>query len=152
MKNLNLSILMLSSLSIVMAISCNTTKQTDTHTDMNAELVEKYWKLIEIDGKKIEPSDQRRKEPHIIFKAAANRVNGNGGCNGFSGSYTLEENNRLVISQVMATKMACENMEIEDQMFRALNAVRAYTVQGDTLLLKDESETILARFEVVYLR
>lgn len=151
MKNLNNSILMLS-FSIVMAISCHTTKKTDTHTSMNAELIEKYWKLIEINGKKIEPSDKWSKEPHIIFKAAANRVNGNGGCNGFSGSYTLDENNRLVISQVMATKMACENMEIEDQLFGALNAVRAYSVQGDTLLLKDESETTLARFEVVYLK
>jgi heat shock protein HslJ len=61
-----------------------------------------------------------RKEPHMILQVAESRVVGNGGCNGFSGTYQLDsKSNRLRFSPLMATKMAClegERMKMEDQL------------------------------------
>jgi len=63
--------------------SSSITKQTDGIT-------EKYWKLVEINGKPLVWGDDTKREPHIILKDEGNRVIGNGGCNTLSGSYEID--------------------------------------------------------------
>ena len=117
-------------------------------------ITEKYWKLIELNGNPVVNDDTLNREPYIIFKAD-NRINGTGGCNIFNGSYELQEStNRIKMSQVMSSMMACANMEIEGELLRILQSVDNYTLSADgtTLSLNKARMAPLARFEVVYLK
>jgi heat shock protein HslJ len=116
-------------------------------------IVEKYWKLTELNGKPLGTDRTFNKEPHVIFKMTDNRVIGNGGCNSFTGSYELKDPNRITISKVAATQMACmNNMDIESQLFKVLETADNYNLVGDTLVLNKARMAPLARFQVVYLK
>jgi heat shock protein HslJ len=117
-------------------------------------ITERYWRLIEIRGVQIEGSSGFSQEPHIIFQTEDNRIVGNGGCNGFGGSYEIQAGNRISFSQVFSTQMACLNMEVEGQFLQILSEVDNFTVSpdGNYLSLNRARMAPLARFEVVYLR
>ena len=117
---------------------------------LNTAILEKYWKLTELSGRPVSVSAAMNKEPHIIFREKDNRVNGNGGCNSFSGTYTLRSNDRLTLSKIMSTLMACPQMETENEFFKVLQMADNYFVSGDTLILNKARMAPLARFQAVY--
>jgi len=105
--------------------SSSVTKQTEGIT-------EKYWKLIEINGKPVVWDDDAKREAFIILKDDDNRVNGNGGCNTLFGTYEIERTtNRIKFSQMASTMMACLNMEIENELKRALEMADNYSLSAD---------------------
>lgn len=114
-------------------------------------LSEKYWKLVALNGQPVTKSAGQTKEPHLIFRAAGMRVNGNGGCNSFMGSYELLPGNRIRFSKMAATLMACSDMEIESRFSKVLEMADNYYLSGDTLILNRAKMAPLAKFEVVYL-
>ena len=100
------------------------------------------------------PFDTPR-EAFIILKDEDNRVNGNGGCNTLFGTYEIERTtNRIKFSQMASTMMACLNMEIENELKRALEMADNYSLSADGkyLSLNRARMAPLAGFEVVYLR
>ncbi|NDV46795.1 META domain-containing protein [Paludibacter sp. 221] len=117
-----------------------------------SDIIEKYWKLIEVNGKEVKTSENQAKEAHFILKLENNRVNGNGGCNSFFGTYVIKNGNRISFSQMGSTMMACLNMETESQFMRALEMTDNYTVNGDTLSLNRARMAPLARFVAVYMQ
>jgi heat shock protein HslJ len=119
---------------------------------LNTAILEKYWKLTELQGRPINVNAGMTSEPHIIFKEKDNRVNGNGGCNSFSGSYTLKSNDGISLSKIISTLMACSQMDTESDFFKVLEMADSYIVSGDTLVLKKDRMTPLARFEAVYFK
>ena len=147
---------------LVLSMSaCRNTRQLSVSNANNAitsqvgvdqNLVEKYWKLLELNGNPITPANNA-KEVHIIFHTEGNRFSGDAGCNRIMGSYQTKENNKLVLSPAATTMMMCINMEIENSFLKALEMVDSYSVQNDTLTLyQAETTTPLARFVAVYLR
>ncbi|MFT3947128.1 MAG: META domain-containing protein [Agriterribacter sp.] len=115
-------------------------------------LLEKYWKLIELNGKPIDTAKQN-KEPYIILKLFNNRFIGNGGCNNFSGNYTLPGNGRIELSQAISTRMACLNgMETETKLHQVLGNIDTYIISDDTLSITKARMAPLAKFQAVYLR
>lgn len=118
------------------------TKETNT-------LTEKYWKLIEINGKTVKSSE---KEAHFILKAADNRITGNSGCNSFAGSFEQQPGNRISFSKIASTRMACMDMSIEDQLFNILSTIDNFSLNEGILSLNRARMAPLARFEVVYLK
>lgn len=117
-------------------------------------ITEKYWKLIEINGKPVAITGQMRREPFIILRNESSRVTGNGGCNTLTGSYELGPANRIKFSQVVATRMFCPDMETETEMMKIFNDADNYAISADgkNLSLNKAEMAPLARFEVVYLR
>ena len=120
-------------------------------TKTDTDLVDKYWKLLELYGNPISPADESR-EAHIIFHTDDNRFSGSTGCNRMMGSYRLEENSRIILSSVATSMMLCIDMETENTFKQALEAVENYSVRGDTLTLSHAGQASLAKFVVVYLR
>ncbi len=49
----------------------------------------------------------------------------------------------------MSTKMACENMDVEYGLSKALSAADNYSLQGDNLSLNKARMAPLARFKAV---
>ena len=64
----------------------------------------------------------------------------------FFGNYTLGADSQVTISQIGATKMACPDMSIEQQLFQLLPKVRSYERNGENLLLKNADGNTSARF------
>ena len=133
-------------------ISCNNAKESkpadETPNDIHTAppILDKEWKLVEVNGKAIPAVADSIRHAHMILLSADNRVNGNGGCNSFSGGYTLSEGNGIKFSQVASTKMACANMEDESQFFNALEMADNYTLSHDTLSLNKAKMAPLAKF------
>lgn len=113
----------------------------------------KYWKLIEVNGTAVMPDANRKKEPHIIFHTNDKRVTGSGGCNTFTGTFQMAADNRISFSPLAATKMFCNNtQQTEDLMLNALQNTDSYYLRGDTLQLVKGRMSPLAKFVAVYLR
>ena len=121
--------------------------KTDYETDIRAI----YWKLIEINGQSVSEKWEKGREPHIIFDAAENRVYGSGGCNRFFGTYELLDGQRISFSPIGATRMACENMEIEKALFEIFQRVDNYSLAEKRLSLQKAKMAPAAVFEAIYL-
>jgi heat shock protein HslJ len=68
------------------------------------------------------------------------------------GTYELQPGNRIRFTKMAGTLMACQNMEIEDQLRKVLEMADNYNLDGDKLVLNKARMAPLARFEAVYLR
>jgi heat shock protein HslJ len=113
------------------------------------ELINTYWKLMELGGKPVAVTDNQR-EPYIVLRPDPKQVNGSGGCNRLFGSYETSGStgNSLTFGGVGSTKMACPSgMETEAAFLPALGRVARWHITGQQLELSDSSGTLLARFE-----
>ena len=126
-------------------------EQNSALVNINQNLTEKYWKLLELYGSPITPANNS-KEAHIIFHIEDNRFSGDAGCNKFTGNYQIQDNARIVFSQTVATKMMCLDMDMETKFLQMLEIADSYSVRGDTMTLNRAKMAPLARFVVVYLR
>ena len=88
----------------------------------------------------------------ILFSKNSNRIIGNGGCNSISGEYKIESLNRITLSKMISTKMACPRMELEGEFLEALQKADNFNVVGDMLMLNKARMAPLARFKAVYLK
>lgn len=118
--------------------------------DTDNVVAEKYWKLIELNGKAIAPADNDEREAHFVLHGADGTISGSTGCNRLFGEYTLVGDS-LKISVPMITRMACFDIDYEQEYLDALTQCDNYAVQEGVLTLL-EGETPLAQFAAVYLR
>ena len=122
-------------------------------TKITEGISNKYWKLIELNGKAIVPFENGKREPHMILHTDGNRISGNTGCNSFSGTYDLKEPNRISFAPMAVTKMFCTTgMETETQLLKVFQTTDSYYVSGDSLQLIRARMAPLARFVAVYLK
>lgn len=124
--------------------------QPDANSSKAAGPMEKYWKLVEINGQSV-PTLKR--EPHFILKTEGQRVSGFGGCNNFGGSHEIDAaRSRIRFHDIASTKMACEDgMAVENAFHQALSQADGYLQNGDQLTLT-QGGTPLARLNAVYMR
>ncbi len=110
-------------------------------------LAKTHWKLIELNGKKIR--QKGKKDFFIQLNSKDGRFHGYAGCNSFSGTYAMPKSFEIAFSNIVSTRMACENMDLESALMKTLEEVDSYTIKGNILLLKKEKRTTLAKFEAV---
>ena len=109
-------------------------------------LVDNSWRLIEIDGKPIQLSEDQ-KNPFVHLQTRNNRMQGFAGCNRFSGTY-LVKGSIFLFNKMIRSRMACvDGIEMEENFFRALSATDGYHIEGDILELRDRSGKVLARLQ-----
>ncbi len=115
---------------------------------MADELTNKRWKLIEINGKPVKPDATTQKEPDMTFAMDKLQVSGNGGCNGYSGSFILRPGSRIAFSGMISTMMACPDMSTETQLHKVFETADNYSINAkkDTLSLNKARMAPLARF------
>ncbi len=121
-----------------------------TKLDGNS-VVEKYWKLLEINGQLVS-INEGSKEPHIILKAHNNSLIGNAGCNNIMGNFELNQEGGVIkFSKVASTMMACQDMETEGKLLKALPDVDSFTTDGEHLNLSSSQNGTTLKFKAVYL-
>jgi len=113
-------------------------------------LLNKYWKLVELNGQAIKTTEGARREMHFILKVNG-QLQAHGGCNSISGNYKLQEDQkRIQFTSLMSTKMACPNLGKEQEFLKVLGNVDNYSISGDKLSLQKAKMAPQARFEAVY--
>ncbi|MDR2206464.1 MAG: META domain-containing protein [Flavobacteriaceae bacterium] len=108
--------------------SCSSVPKNKTKTQPS--LLNTNWTLAEtLRGKKI---------PTLSIENG--RISGNAGCNNYFGEVLLDPTTgNFSVSKVGSTKMACDNMSIEDNFLKLLSQVNKYAVNGNALeLYKDD--------------
>ena len=83
-----------------------------------------------------------RRDAFIEFRINEKRFAGNGGCNQINGNYSVDKNN-IHFSEVISTKMSCEDIAFENTFLDLLNKVDRFEQKEDRLLLKRKRETLL---------
>ncbi len=99
------------------------------------------WALEDIGGRGV--IDRARTE---LVLTAEERAAGSGGCNRFTGGYTLDGPS-LSFGTLAATQMACAPavMEQERRFFTAIAEVRGWRIEQGRLLLTDAGGGVLLR-------
>jgi putative lipoprotein len=110
-----------------------------------------YWKLTRLGESPVQVGEGQR-EPHLILAEGKTRVSGSGGCNRFTGGFTLK-GDKLRFSRMASTMMACvDGMEQEGRFFRELARVAHYRIAAEQLELLDDSGATVMQFTAVALR
>src|SRR6185312_6294856 len=116
----------------------------DATTLVKAPLQETHWTLVELMGKPVTDTPER-KEMYLILHKDQNRVEGNGGCNAFSGTYVLK-NNEISFGPLVSTKVFCPALTYENEFFKALSTANHYYLKSDTLSLTKGKIMRVAKF------
>lgn len=71
-------------------------------------------------------------------------VEGNSGCNGFNGDYTVD-GDRITFGQIVSTAMACEEplMRQEELVYRVLTDSTAFQIDGKTLTITNDDMMLM---------
>ncbi|MBW8523592.1 META domain-containing protein [Chryseobacterium chendengshani] len=72
------------------------------------------------------------------------KVNGNAGCNSYFGTLSSDAaTGTFTASQLGSTKMACENMSVEQNFMSMMQKANKYVVSGNTLELYQDNLLLL---------
>ncbi|MEC5166764.1 heat shock protein HslJ [Flavobacterium sp. PL11] len=135
----------------IFSIVCCNTIMNISKADNDNNITEKYWKLKTLQGRQVSMTKNQEREIFITLKKADNTVIGFAGCNILSGSYTLDEGNRINFRNVAVTIRACPDVNInESEFLEAFELADNYTIVNDVLTL-NIARAPLAVFEAVYM-
>lgn len=116
--------------------------------EYNSYILNKYWRLIEINGG--EPIySEGNSEVNISFSSDA-KIFGSLGCNNFNAIFTFDKGNKISISNILQTKKMCLDMTIEEEMKMFFEQIKAYDIVDGKLIFKNGENKILAKFEEIY--
>lgn len=98
------------------------------------------WTLTHLEGEAVADGVTAT----LLLEGEGRRATGSGGCNRFTGTYTLAGGS-LVFGGVAATRMACPSpaLEVEEAYFRLLGMVGSYRTAGSGLELLGEEGPLL---------
>jgi heat shock protein HslJ/uncharacterized lipoprotein NlpE involved in copper resistance len=114
-------------------------------------IAEKYWLLIELNGKVLEPT-KHIQQMHVMLKLKDSKVYGYGGCNRFSGHFELLDGNRIVFTKMLNSLITCKNNEQERAFLQVFELANTYAIHNDTLSLTKSRMPSMAKFKAVYMR
>ncbi len=123
-------------ISLIFGISSCRTKDKITQLSGN-------WSVIMIDDTSLNPKDFIKGLPVVTFDAAKKMISGYTGCNDFTGDATYAENT-IEVGELIATKIACPDMEVEKRLLEILNnQIINFSFEGNTLILTNKSDSKL---------
>ncbi len=82
----------------------------------------------------------------LNFESEEKQINGSGGCNSYFGSYSIDSNCRLKITELGATEMACLDpilMQQEQNYFNILQDAESIQVEGEELHISGSSGVLV---------
>lgn len=125
MKNITSILLLI--VGIVFMGSCRSPKNVvNTFNDFEGE-----WRVSELNGVSMHPADSRQV---ISFDTVRKLMSGNAGCNRMSGSveYNPTQPKLIKFMRIATTRMACPDMESENELLEALRQVVRFEPVGGT--------------------
>jgi len=121
-----------------------------TGTRSTAELLNTYWKLMQL-GDQVIDTPAGAREINFVLQSENQRVTGFSGCNRMMGSYVLD-GAKIRFEQMAGTLMACvPDLELEREFLAMFALVARWEISGESLRLLDSQGKSLATFESRYL-
>lgn len=141
-------VLSLSLLLCICLLGCKSqdTSQKSSSTEATT-FVGTTWVLTKLNGDLVNLDSPELEQPYLTLNENDNSVGGNGGCNGFGGTYTLEDDQTIAFSQLLSTLKHCEDRGIEAVFMSNLEKAKKYILLDNELTFKDENGYVLATFE-----
>jgi len=115
--------------------SCKTTASLKTMD------LEGKWVLKTFNGQDVK-SVFAGKTPTIIFNLSEGRINGTGGCNNYSGAFTLK-GNEFSAPNLASTMMMCIQANQESQFLQALGEVSKLSMKNGELIFTQGEKQVL---------
>ncbi|MCC3159327.1 META domain-containing protein [Hymenobacter sp. 15J16-1T3B] len=110
------------------------------------------WVLRQLGNEPVRlPADSR--EIDLLLRTDEGRVQGNAGCNRFSGTYEQPTPEQVRFGKLLTTRMACPVLDVETRYVAALGQATYFRISGDTLRLypgPPADTAPLLRLEAVY--
>jgi copper homeostasis protein (lipoprotein) len=124
-------------------------EQTCAREAAEPSLVNTFWRIAELGSDAVVPPEGGR-EPFLVLREDS--FNASVGCNMMRGGYEAGDGT-LAFGAAASTMMACpEPLDgWERSLAETLGATASYALEGDRLVLRDESGAPLAGFRAVYL-
>jgi heat shock protein HslJ len=120
----------------------------DKPTPGTAALRDTRWVLRELAGRPAAPTQEER---FLFLSRHEGRAEGRGGCNRFSGPFSVAAVGELRLGPLTTTRAACPDLTAESEFLQALNQTERYRIKGDTLELFALNDSLLtqaiARFQ-----
>lgn len=113
---------------------------------VNDQLVGKKWHLVSFKGQEIQLKEAKAEHPYIEF-AEDFTLTGYTGCNNLRGGYTLDDAQKISLSQLISTKKFCPEMETENEFLKAMNIVAFYEFENHALIFHDVEHQHIALFK-----
>jgi hypothetical protein len=96
------------------------------------------WNVIIINDTNLNSEELPNGLPFIRFDTLKSMISGNAGCNSFSADASYAKN-IIEVGEITATLKACENMKIEEQLFKTLNNQTVkFNFDADTLIITND--------------
>jgi heat shock protein HslJ len=127
-------------------------KEAATFSEMSeAEISNKYWKLLELNGKEVKMTDNQEREQFVMFTNEGT-VSGFAGCNHFNGFYKLSEGKKITVDdKISSTLKTCPDVDVDESSYiKAIAGATSFKIIGEKMELFGKDEVKLAVFEVVY--
>lgn len=105
------------------------------------------WKVVAVNGTALPAMEN---VPAFSLDMTTHRIGGNSGCNRLSGEirHDAAVENSISFANVASTRMACPDMDTENQVLSALNQVCAYGMLANGhLALMAEGSTVVLELE-----
>lgn len=120
-------------LGLLLLLACSCTVQNTNQTVETDSVLDTYWTLVSLEGQDVQ-RPQNTQTAFIRFEEGKTSVHGFTGCNRFFGKYELNGQN-LALSGLGSTRMACPDMDQENQLMDILSRVDSYRISGEVLTL-----------------
>jgi heat shock protein HslJ len=114
-------------------------------SEVTYELSGTRWALMRLGDKDVKVSEGGR-EAYIALNSADGSVVGYAGCNRISSTHQ-ENGSQLHFGEVIATRMACDDMATETALLEAMKSTAGWRISGSQLELLDAQQRSLATFE-----
>lgn len=111
----------------------NSSPQKENSTS-NATAIHRVWKLVSytnFDAEKIKLADA------TLDLTDKKRGNATMGCNSMSFDYTVTGSTKIAFGAVVATRMACPDMELENSFSKNCASFTSYSIESHKLVLKN---------------
>jgi heat shock protein HslJ len=109
-------------------------------------LAETKWKLIELNGNAVDQKNSR--DYFINFDSKSGTFKAFVGCNRISGSYFMKATDKVGFTNIITTRMACNDNNAERDFFNGLQKVDNYMIEGKMMHLHVGKKAV-AKFEAI---
>lgn len=117
-----------------------------SHNSGKETFLHSKWILQTVEG--IEDLTVRESKSYISFNSGGNTTTGTlfSGCNTSSLKAELPGESKIIIKEIIGTKIACLKYEkLEEKLFQLLPNVTFYEIKGKNLFLKNKDNVVVMR-------
>lgn len=110
------------------------------------ELTSDMWYFSTIKDILVDRGNKSETDKYYLKFNNSGIVNGKTSCNNYNGKFDVDENGLVTIRDLIMTRKACPNSDLERKYLEILSQKFRYEIESDTLYFRDMDDEIIAKF------